>query len=52
MKQNVQARQEYFQPGILGKVGFVHTRYHSRACHVEQPPPGRERKPDGLDRER
>jgi predicted dehydrogenase len=52
MKQNVQAREEYVLPGILGKVGFVRTWYHSNAGYIQQPPPGMERKPDGLDWER
>lgn len=52
MKQNVQARREYVEPGILGKVGLARTWYTSNAGYIQQPPPGMERKPDGLDWDR
>lgn len=52
MKQNVQARQEFVEAGILGRIGLVRTWYHSNAGYIQQPPPGMERKPEGLDWDR
>jgi predicted dehydrogenase len=42
------ARQEFVDSGVMGKVGMVRTWYHSNRGYVQQPPPGMERKPEGL----
>ncbi len=47
-----EARQKYVESGALGEVGLVRTWYNSNRGYVLQPPPGMERKPDGLDWER
>ena len=52
MKQSVQARREYVEPGILGKVGLARTWYTANGGYIQQPPPGMERKPEGLDWDR
>jgi len=52
MKQNLQARAGFVEPGILGKIGLARTWYASNAGYIRQPPPGMERKPEGLDWDR
>jgi len=48
----LQAREKYIQSGVMGKVGLVRTWYTSNTGYILTPPPGMERKPDGLDWER
>ncbi len=52
LPQFVEAKQRYIDSGVIGKGGFARTWYLSNAGYVQTPPPGFERKPDGLDWER
>lgn len=49
MPHFVEAKQKYIDSGILGKVGMARTWYLSNSGYVQKPPPGFERKPEGLD---
>jgi len=46
------ARQKYVDSRVLGKVGLVRTWYNSNRGYVQKPPPGMEKKPEGLDWDR
>ncbi len=48
----VEAKQKYIDTGVIGKVGLARTWYTSNTGYVKPPPPGFERKPDGLDWDR
>jgi predicted dehydrogenase len=52
LPQFVEAKQKYIDSGIMGKVGLARTWYLSNSGYVKEPPPGFERKPEGLDWER
>jgi predicted dehydrogenase len=52
LPQFVEAKQRYIDSGVMGKGGFARTWYLSNAGYVQTPPPGFDRKPDGLDWER
>jgi predicted dehydrogenase len=49
MKQNIDAKEKYVDSGSLGKVGLVQTWYTSNRGYIQAPPPGMEKKPEGLD---
>jgi predicted dehydrogenase len=49
MAQYIEAKQKYVDGGIMGKVGMVRTWYLSNKGYILEPPPGMEKKPDGLD---
>jgi predicted dehydrogenase len=46
------AKEKFVEGKILGKVGLARTWYTSNQGYVQTPPPGMERKPEGLDWER
>lgn len=52
MPHFVEAKQKYIDTGILGKVGLARTWYTSNSGYVQEPPPGFDRKPEGLDWDR
>jgi len=52
LPQFVEAKQKYVDSGVIGKVGLARTWYLSNSGYVLEPPPGMERKPEGLDWER
>jgi predicted dehydrogenase len=52
LPQFVEAKQKYIDSGIMGKVGLARTWYLSNSGYVKEPPPGFDRKPDGLDWDR
>lgn len=52
MKQHIDAREQYVESGIMGKVGMARTWYTSNRGYIQAPPPGMEKKPAGLDWER
>ncbi|MFB3829658.1 MAG: Gfo/Idh/MocA family protein [Bryobacteraceae bacterium] len=52
MKQNIEARDQYVRAGVMGKVGLARTWYTSNRGYIQTPPPGMEKKPEGLDWER
>ncbi len=47
-----EARQKYVDSGALGKVGLVKTWYDANNGYTLTPPPGMERKPEGMDWDR
>jgi predicted dehydrogenase len=49
MPQFVEAKEKYVDTGVIGKVGLARTWYLSNSGYVKTPPPGFERKPEGLD---
>ena len=49
MKQNIDARDQYVRSGVMGKVGMARTWYTSNNGYILTPPPGMEKKPEGLD---
>ncbi|MCS7315257.1 MAG: Gfo/Idh/MocA family oxidoreductase [Bryobacterales bacterium] len=48
----VEAKQRYIDTGVMGKVGLARTWYTSNTGYIRTPPPGFERKPEGLDWDR
>ncbi len=44
-----EARRRFIERDAVGKVGLVRTWYDSNKGYVKKPPPGMERKPEGLD---
>ena len=52
MPHFLEAKRKYIDTGILGKVGLARTWYTSNNGYIQAPPPGFERKPEGLDWER
>lgn len=52
IQQFVEAKSRFIDTGAIGKVGMARTWYTSNQGYIQQPPPGMERKPDGLDWER
>ncbi len=52
LPQFVEAKQRFIDTGAIGKVGLAKTWYTSNRGYIQQPPPGMERKPEGLDWER
>ena len=49
MPHFVEAKQKYIDSGIMGKVGMARTWYLSNTGYVHTPPPGFDKKPEGLD---
>ena len=49
MPHFVEAKQKYIDTGIIGKVGLARTWYLSNSGYVQTPPPGFDKKPEGLD---
>ena len=52
LAQFVEAKKNYIDSGIIGKVGYARTWYLSNSGYVLEPPPGMEQKPAGLDWDR
>ena len=52
MPHFLEAKRRYIETGVMGMVGMARTWYTSNAGYVQQPAPGFERKPEGLDWER
>ncbi|MBI5085118.1 MAG: Gfo/Idh/MocA family oxidoreductase [Acidobacteria bacterium] len=52
LAQFVEAKRKYVDTGIMGKIGMARTWYMSNSGYVQEPPPGMESKPAGLDWER
>ena len=52
MRQFVEAKARFLDTGAMGKTGMARTWYTSNQGYIQQPPPGMERKPEGLDWER
>lgn len=49
LPQFVEAKQRYIDTKLIGKVGLARTWYTSNRGYIQEPPPGMERKPAGLD---
>ncbi|HEY3291727.1 MAG TPA: Gfo/Idh/MocA family oxidoreductase, partial [Anaerolineae bacterium] len=52
MRQNIDAKEQFIQSGVMGKVGMARTWYTSNTGYILTPPAGTEQKPAGLDWER
>jgi predicted dehydrogenase len=52
MPHFLEAKQRYIDTGVIGKVGLARTWYTSNTGYVLTPPPGLEKKPEGLDWDR
>ncbi len=52
MTQNIAAKQQYVESGVMGKVGLVRTWYTSNRGYIATAPHGMEQKPAGLDWDR
>jgi len=52
LPQFVEAKQKFIDSGAIGKVGLARTWYTSNSGYIQTPPPGMDKKPDGLDWER
>lgn len=52
LPQFTEPKRRYIDTGIIGKTGLVRTWYTSNQGYIQQPPPGMDRKPDGLDWDR
>jgi predicted dehydrogenase len=52
MPHFLEAKRKYLDTGIIGKVGLARTWYTSNSGYVKTPPPGLDKKPDGLDWDR
>ncbi len=52
LAQFVEAKKNYVESGIIGKVGFARTWYLSNSGYVLESPPGMQQKPPGLDWDR
>jgi len=52
LPQFVEAKQKYIDSGVMGKVGLARTWYTSNTGYIKTPPPGMEKKPEGLDWQR
>ncbi len=52
LQQFVVPKERFIDSGVLGKVGMARTWYLSNSGYVQEPPPGMEQKPAGLDWER
>ncbi|MEK7406903.1 MAG: Gfo/Idh/MocA family oxidoreductase [Acidobacteriota bacterium] len=52
MTQNIAAKQQYVESGVMGKVGLVRTWYTSNRGYIATAPAGMEQKPAGLDWDR
>ena len=50
--QFVTAKEKYIDSGVMGKVGIARAWYNSNQGYIKTPPPGMEKKPEGLDWER
>ncbi len=45
----IEAKQRFFDSGLIGKVNMVRTIWNANTGYLTQPPPGMEQKPPGLD---
>ncbi|MBI4891384.1 MAG: Gfo/Idh/MocA family oxidoreductase [Acidobacteria bacterium] len=52
LQQFVVPKERYIDSGVMGKVGMARTWYLSNSGYVQEPPPGMEQKPAGLDWDR
>lgn len=52
LPQFVEAKQRFIDSGVMGKVGLARTWYTSNTGYIQTPPPGMDKKPDGLDWDR
>jgi predicted dehydrogenase len=52
MRHFIEAKQRFFDSGLIGRVNMVRTIWNGNSGYLESPPPGMERKPDDLDWDR
>jgi predicted dehydrogenase len=45
----IEAKQKFFDTGVIGTVNMVRTVWNANSGYLEKPPEGMERKPEGLD---
>jgi len=49
MAHFIEAKQRFFDTGLIGKVNMVRTVWNANGGYLYKPPEGMERKPEGLD---
>lgn len=49
MPHMIEAKQRFFDSGLIGQVNMVRTVWNANAGYLYTPPPGMETKPEGLD---
>ncbi len=49
MKHFIEAKQRFFDSGLIGQVHLVRTVWNGNGGYLTKPPPGSETKPEGLD---